>query len=138
MNCEKWDEEIALWAGGDTVGAELLAHLDGCRRCRAELAAMKAAMRQWTEWTPTARPLPTRWWLGVAAAVVPLLLWVSWPQPVGVEQLVLTMPKTPSAPVNEPAIAMKQMRQVKREKAVTVKIFTDDPNVVILLLGDAE
>ena len=135
MNCEKWDEEIALWAGGDAVGAEFLAHLDGCRRCRAELAAMKAAMGQWTDWTPAAKQRPTRWWMGVAAALVPLLLWVGWPEPVAVEQLVLTMPKAPNAPAVERSVAMKQ---VKREKAVTVKIFTDDPDVVILLLGDAE
>lgn len=135
MNCEKWDEEIALWAGRDAVGAAFLAHLNGCSRCQTELAEMKAAMGQWTDWTPVAKQRSTRWWWGVAAAVVPMLLWVGWPQPVAVEQLVLAMPAGPTAPVVERS---ETARPMKREQAVTVKIFTDDPDVVILLLGDAE
>ncbi len=55
MTCEKWDEEIALWAGGDEVGTEFLGHLEGCGRCRGEVAAMKLAMGQWTDWAPAVR-----------------------------------------------------------------------------------
>ncbi len=135
MKCEKWDEEIALWAGGDEVGAEFLTHLEGCGRCRGELAAMKVAMGRWTDWSPAMRRRPRIWWWGAVAAVVSLVVWVGWPQPVAVERLVLVMPAGPRAPVVERAVVVKQ---IKREKAVTVKIFTDDPDVVILLLGDAE
>ena len=136
MSCGKWDEEIALWAGQDAVSPEFLGHLNGCRRCRAELAAMMAAMGQWTDWNPAGKQRPVRWWWGAAAAVVPLLLWVRWPQPVAVEHLVLAMPSGPAAP---PAVERSvTVRPGKREQAVTVKIFTDDPDVVILLLGDAE
>ncbi len=77
MSCEKWDEEIALWAGGDAVGDEFLAHLNGCRRCRTELAAMKAAMGQWTDWTPAGKQRPVRWWWEVPAALIPFLIWAA-------------------------------------------------------------
>ena len=136
MNCEKWDEEIALRAGGDEVGIEFLGHLEGCGRCRGEVAGMKLAMGQWTDWTPAVRRRRMGWWWGAVAAVVPLLLWVGWPQPVAVEQLVLAMPAAPQAPEVRRVVAA--VKQVKRERAVTVKIFTEDPDVVILLLGDAE
>ena len=135
MSCEKWDEEIALWAGGDEVGSEFPGHLEGCRRCRGEVAAMKLAMGQWADWSPAARPRRLVWWWGAVAALVPLVVWVGWPRPVAVEELMLAMPTGPRAPVVERVIVVKQ---VEREKAVTVKIFTEDPDVVILLLGDAE
>ena len=136
MSCQQWDEEIALWAGGDTVSEPFLAHLRGCRRCQRELAAMRAARAEWTDWTP--RTQRVSWWWGVAAAV-PILLWAGWPEPVAMEQLALEMPRAPAAPmvVRQPELPATKPR-LRRETAVTIKILTDDPEVVILLLGDEE
>ncbi len=55
MSCGQWDEEIALWAGGDAVGDAFLAHLKGCSRCRRELDAMQTAHAEWADWTPRKR-----------------------------------------------------------------------------------
>lgn len=136
MSCQHWDEEIALWAGGDAVSEPFLAHLRGCGRCRRELAAMQAARAEWTDWTPRVRQ--ASWWWGVAAAV-PILLWAGWPAPMAMEQLALEMPPAPAAPmlVQQEKLPIKGP-VLRRETAVTVKILTDDPDVVILLLGDEE
>jgi hypothetical protein len=137
MSCGQWDEEIALWAGGDVVGEEFLAHLQGCGRCQRELVEMRAARVEWADWTPRGRRRAS-WWWGVAAAV-PLLVWAGWPRPVEVEVLALAMPAAPGVPAYVPAARMPVMKKaLRREPAVTMKILTDDPEVVILLLGDAE
>ncbi len=137
MSCGQWDEEIALWAGGDSVGEEFLAHLQGCGRCQRELAEMRVARAEWADWTPRKRR-GASWWWGVAAAV-PLLLWVGWPRPVEVEVLALAMPAAPGVPAYVPVARMPVMKKaLRREPAATMKILTDDPDVVILLLGDAE
>lgn len=139
MSCERWDEEIALWAGGDAVSAEFLGHLPDCGRCRGELAAMRAARAEWADWTPRKRR-GTSWWWGVAAAVVPLLVWAAWPEPVAVEELALAMPVAPGVPADVPRAELPTPKKqvLRREAAVTMKILTDDPDVVILLLGDGE
>jgi hypothetical protein len=139
MKCERWNEEIALWAGGDAVSEPFLAHLRGCGRCRRELAAMTAARAEWADWRPRSRRVS--WWWGVAAAV-PLLVWAGWPAPVVVEELALTMPAAPAGPgvaraTRQAPVVTKQPNS-RRETAVTLKILTDDPEVVILLLGDGE
>jgi hypothetical protein len=137
MTCERWDEEIALWAGDDAVSEAFLGHLAGCGRCQREVREMRLARAAWTEWTPRTRQRMS-WWWGVAAAV-PLLVWAGWPEPVAVEELALRMPTAPAGPGYVP-VAGKVMKKrvMRREAAVTMKLLTDDPEVVILLLGEGE
>jgi hypothetical protein len=58
---------------------------------------------------------------------------------MAMEQLALEMPPAPAAPmlVQQEKLPIKGP-VLRRETAVTVKILTDDPDVVILLLGDEE
>lgn len=74
---------------------------------------------------------------GLVAAAV--LIMAFWPRPVEMESLVLRMPVPPAAPawaeVAGPTAPMKLAR-AGSAPAERITIYTDDPNVVIVLVGD--
>ena len=131
MNCEIWDEEIALHAGADEVSPAFLAHVSGCGRCQSEVAAVLVSMREWTDWSPQVKKRRPPYWLA-AAALLPL----AFLKPEPIEILSLAMPPAPVAPKVE--FTPKPVIAKRPSPSVTVKLFTDDPDVIILLVGDAE
>lgn len=78
-----------------------------------------------------------------ALAVLAVLAFTFWPAPPELETLALSPPSPPSAPVwvAPPAPVLKKKIPVLMAKAVTrpaerITIYTDDPDVVIVLVAD--
>ena len=72
-----------------------------------------------------------------AAAALAALALVLWPSPPPTERLALTMPTPPSAPIwtppPKPPIFTVRAQSRPAERII---IYTDDPNVVIILVAD--
>jgi anti-sigma factor RsiW len=160
MKCSMDESLLALFAGGDLAdeqAREVEKHLRGCPDCRelaAGLVASQAALqslrdedldanrlaevrRQVLDRVGAARPawvFAFRWWqavpVGLAAAV---LVFVLYPRP--------EIPPPPAPPV----IAIAPPPEIRRpvsvppkpaQEPLLVKMFTDDPDVVIYWLID--
>jgi predicted anti-sigma-YlaC factor YlaD len=154
MNCQAWEERVALHAGGDLVAADVTEHLAECAACRKFAEEMRAAIREWGTAieVPIAaldevrgnvleqtRPRRYGWWIAAAAAaaVVVLAVMPMWRMPE-VETLALVAPAVPRAPEVHRSLAAPVPTIVASkpvEPVASIKIFTEDPNVVILLVN---
>lgn len=146
MTCQEF--ELAL--GREESSAEVDAHLETCSACRELASEMRANSEALWSFSSEAlpsvrgavmaairRPTPMIWeWVLAAAALLALTLGVSrmW----RVEQM--SMPRIPVAvapqfeiPAPQPIAAPKPVRR-KNPPALTVKMLTSDPDVVIYWL----
>lgn len=75
---------------------------------------------------------------GMAAAIVAAAIVVGlWPAPVELEALALRMPEAPKAPVwVAPVETRIETARVQSRPAERIVFYTDDPDVVIVLVGD--
>lgn len=162
MTCRKYEAWIALWAGGDLApdeAAVLEAHLENCEPCRviaqemteccatlaelrtAPLMSVRAAVmeriaqpsRKWWFW----------WWIPATAALAGFAIWYS-----GLDTRIPSAPPPPTVRAAAPPEALHltprpKLRPVSRrkpqpagEESFTVKLLTDDPDVVIYWLFD--
>ena len=167
MACARFEPLIALYVGGELAAPEVEAHLRTCAECRGfadELERSQAALRSLREEDAPAAALAEvrgqvldeiasrkpSWWfalrwhyaLAPAAAVVALVVALSPrpPLPPSPSPPALNLPapviaKTPPPPpVPRPAPKPAAAPQ----EPLLVKMFTDDPDVVIYWLIDAE
>jgi anti-sigma factor RsiW len=162
MACAKFEPLIALFVGGEIVSPEVEAHLRTCAECRGfaeELERSQAALRSLREEEAPAAALAEvrgrvldqivsrkpSWWFALrwryalvpAAAVVVLVVALSPrpdvpapPAPPALRLAIPTIAKSKPAPVRRPV--------PKPQEPLLVKMFTDDPDVVIYWLIDAE
>jgi hypothetical protein len=92
------------------------------------------------------RPRRSPWWLAAAAAALIGAAAIGWQARAPVETLVLRMPSAPAAPavaftprpVVEPPVLKRAPSPKPESRASVIKIYTDDPDVVILLVGGEE
>jgi hypothetical protein len=75
------------------------------------------------------------------AALLALLAFAFWPAPPPLETLALSPPPPPGAPVWVPPLPVPRKLPVLMAKAVSrpaerITIYTDDPDVVIILVAD--
>ena len=159
MNCTAWEERIALFAGGDSTGDEMLAvraHLEACRECARFAAEMREDLAALGDLADVPQPALAvvragvlariaerspgwfAWWKAAAAAAALSAVVLLWPGPV--ETLVVRAPAPPGAP--EVRVAPRPAPQPLPDGrgsapagASIIKIYTDDPDVVILLVG---
>jgi len=115
----EWDDEIVAWRELTDVSDE---EVD---RLRRDVTARVARRRR--------RPL----WATAMAASLVLGAAVAWTSRPEVETLALRMPVPPPAPEvrlspPRPVVA----RRKAAPAASVIKIYTDDPDVVILLVAD--
>ena len=167
MACAKFEPLIALHVGGDEVTPEVEAHLRTCAECRRfaeELERSQAALRSLREEEAPAAALAEvrgrvldrvasrkpSWWFALrwryalvpaaAAVVLVIALTPRPPLPPAPDPPALNLPapviaKTPPPPpVRRPAPKPAAAPQ----EPLLVKLFTDDPDVVIYWLIDAE
>ncbi len=112
-------------------------------------------LREWTEVTGeevgelhravmarvAARRRRPYWWLAAAAALMAAVA-VGWSVRAPMEEIALTMPAAPRAPEVRftPKAAVARAARVtpaaRETRASVIKIFTDDRDVVILLVSD--
>ena len=166
MNCRDWEERLALHAGGDLEpagAAEVERHLAGCVGCRgfaSELEQSLALMREVHDEAIApadfaavrARVLgqlerernPWRQWAWVyAVAVAAVVLVVAlWPREIPeLPRVALYRPPAPAisrALPHRAATVRKRTRIQPPVEALMVKLITDDPNVVIYWIADAD
>ena len=152
MSCAEWQEQVALYAGGDTVEPEVIAHVRSCAACERYASDLRAAIAQWREMPDIPeealidvrrrvharlrRPRAIAWWIAAAAAAVVIAL-LAPGLSVHEEQLALSLPRPPAAP--EVKIARTVQPRVvaprrPQSKPAVIKLLTDDPEVVILLV----
>lgn len=161
MRCERFHFEIALWVEGDLGNwraRRLERHLSLCANCRAyaesfrrHQAAVKQIAAQPLEeaglaeavmarvQTGTARSRRSRFVTYRAAAVaaglalVGVLAWFQydWERPPdSAQRITATLP----GPASTPALPHPAASPIR--KPVMVKLLTDDPNVVFVMLSD--
>ena len=71
-----------------------------------------------------------------AAVGVAVLLIALWPAPVEWEALALRMPAAPAAPPWVAPLALSEMARAQARPAERIVLYTDDPDVLIVLVGD--
>jgi hypothetical protein len=167
MNCVDWEERIALHAGGDLAPAEAQAverHVAECAGCQlllsglreslslardahaepveaAHFAAVRARVLAELERGP-ARRWRWAWVYAIAAAAAVVLMLVAWPRPE--QRLALPMPRAPIAPVVARVAAIpaapkhRKTREPKPAETVTVRLETDNPDVVIYWIAESK
>jgi anti-sigma factor RsiW len=161
MNCEKFEPEIALYVEGDLDGREAAGvreHLAGCAACRElvdELMTSQAALKQLRAQPVDAALLAAvrsevlagiedrsraRWpWVAAAIAVAAVLIAMFRPAPPPariVQAPVAQVRVNPTLPGRRPKLAKVRRRRPAPGPPLVVKMFTDDPNIVIIWLVD--
>ncbi len=161
MNCNYWEEQVALHAENDlplTDRAAAERHLAECAACRQfleelkqSLAALRAAHAEPLDASAftavrarvldridRARRRPPSWlgWIGALAAAATVLITLLLPRPVPPPNLVAPPQPVlaPPAPVIAPApkaVSGRKRKSATRPEPLMVKLITDDPNVVI-------
>jgi hypothetical protein len=157
MTCQEWELEIA----GESDRPELAAHLAGCEHCRAfarEMEADRAALASLAPPAAALRGVRIRvmshlharrrrtaylWWAAAVACLAALAFGLLV-QPRAPETLavVVAAPKAPQpafAPVSHASRPHRKRAAALARSApepTVIKIFTDDPNVVIIWLVD--
>ena len=166
MNCVEWETRVALHAGGDLPGAEVVdveRHLGECPACQAfwsDLRSTLAVLRTAHADVPAAahftavrsrvmaelrrgrHPWRVLAWISGAAAVAALLL-LAVPRPARVvpqaPRLLASIPPAPEvvkvAAVVRPVVRRRVVHAPSREP-LTIKLQTDDPNIVIYWIAD--
>ena len=155
MTCQEWELEIA----GESEQTELAAHLAGCEHCRAfareieedraalaSLAPPTAALHQvhvcvMSELHARRRRTAYLWWAAAAACLAALafglLLRPRAPEKLAV---VIAAPKAPQVAIARASHPHRTRRGAALARSApeptVIKIFTDDPNVVIIWLVD--
>ncbi len=172
-HCAKWEADVALYAGGDPVDAEVVRHIAECAGCRRFAEEMAGEIERWKQpgeiseeageelrrrvMAEIERPRRRGYFFPAAIAAAVILA-----AALGIKIL----PKRESSPRLHTAISRPQRgagsqpaasrlvstpaRQVSRKpgpaprnpnQASVIKLLTDDPDVVILLVnsnGDGE
>ena len=168
MNCPGWEERIALYAEGDQPSQETERHLAACPDCRdfaeglkQSLATLRAAHEQpigaahfaalrarvLAQIDRPHRPLWRLAWIGGLAALVAVLVFLFWPQPVEPIRVAVARPPAPSpSPATLPVPPNPPLKRVARRKPapkvrppaepLLVKLITDDPDVVIYWIAN--
>jgi anti-sigma factor RsiW len=166
MNCAKWAERIALYAGGDAPGdaAMVERHLAECAECREFAAGLRDSLATLREahgeqlaaghfTAVRARVLEQlavqrvpvwrrRWVWGVAAAVLAIVAaagsWELPGDPPPPPRVVASA--IPPAPViehvNRPAHPGKRTLHAVKTESLMIRIVTNDPDVVLYWIAD--
>ncbi|MBM3784110.1 MAG: hypothetical protein FJW30_07095 [Acidobacteria bacterium] len=82
------------------------------------------------------RRIRRRRWAQRAALLAPLLAWLAWPSAPELETLSLSMPLPPAAPVVRLAPPVRPFIPAKTSLAEKIILYTNDPDVVIVLVGE--
>ncbi|MCX6623239.1 MAG: hypothetical protein NTY38_19675 [Acidobacteria bacterium] len=165
MNCERWERDIALDAGGDLEDSVALEqHLLECRECAEFARGLRVLRAEWRQ-MPEPSPVdvarlearvrsaverePRRWWWWLAAAAVLVVAVLLRPRPVPepVVPIARVLPST-SLPDNR-GTARSSKRKPSRgrqaalrprqpEDQVVLRLDTDDPDVVFYLFSDSK
>ena len=154
MSCAEWQEQVALYAGGDTVEPEVVEHVQSCEGCSRYASELRASIEQWRDMPDIPeqalvdvrrrvharlnRPRLIGWWIAAAAAVALVALLVPRNLDLREDKLVLSLPAPPAAPEVKIVATAQPSPIVKPRRAQhgssMIKILTDDPDVVILLV----
>ena len=134
MSCEEWETRIAA---EDAAATAHLALCGNCREFAAELDLNAQAIRDDSD---IRRPLvrrPLRWWAYAAAAVLLIGAFghftsTSREQPVVQISFQLSPPPAPEVKFTAPP--PPKTYEAPTLRASVIKIVTDDPDVVILLV----
>jgi hypothetical protein len=137
MTCAEWEIRIA----SEEDGAQThIADCESCRRFAAELELNQSALRDDSDidFAPARRPHRAPWWIYAAAAgfVLALLAYstlASRNQPV--EPIAFHLPAPHAPEVRISARTAVVARKAPPQRAAVIKIITDDPDVVILLVN---
>ena len=138
MTCAEWEIRIA---SEDENASAHVATCESCRGFAAELESNALAMRDDgdIEFAPARRPRHAPWWIYAAAAgfLLAILAYSALAmRERPVEPIALHLPDPPRAPglsvSDKPAVTP---RKAPPQQAVVIKIITDDPDVVILLVN---
>ena len=154
MSCVEWQEQVALYAGGDPVEPDVAEHVRSCEACSRYASELRASIEQWREMPDIPeqalvdvrrrvharlnRPRVIGWWIAAAAAVALVALLVPRNVVLREDKLVLSLPAPPGAPevkivaTAQPSPIVKPRH--KQSGSSMIKILTDDPDVVILLV----
>jgi anti-sigma factor RsiW len=164
MNCEQWQERIALYAGGDAMpagAADVERHLELCPGCHAFEAEMREALvllrgahaelpdaahftavrsRVLAELERKRYPWGRLAWISGVAAMLMVAVWPRTPAVPVPPRMAAVIPGASLAVTRTAAVPPKPKRQVaaKREKhePFTVRMQTSDPNIVIYWIAD--
>ena len=137
MRCEEW--EIRIASEDESVSAHI-ATCESCRGFAAELESNALAMRDDSdiEFATTRRPHRTQWWIYAAAAGI-LIAMLSYATVANREQPVERITFHPAPPSAPSLRVFERPRAVARktpeQQAAVIKIVTDDPDVIILLVN---
>jgi hypothetical protein len=145
MNCVDWEERIALYSSGDLAPVEVKGHLANCPGCRLfleELEANGTALAMLREqplirWEKRAK-IPR--WLPYAAAIALVLgLGALWkPERVAPPPPVRTAVDAPRfGPMPRPVVrTVRRVKKPEKHEPIVVKMFTNDPDVIIYWVAD--
>jgi anti-sigma factor RsiW len=155
MNCSRWEEKLALHAGGDLEpadAAQIESHLRDCESCRSlfddirqSLAMLvgepvdSAAIDAVRERTLSAlRPARLHLWRYAAALCLMLggMSWWAGPTTLpGPPAVTVAVPPPALPPLPTPVIvtvpAKRVRKVVEKHESVVVKLQTADPDIVI-------
>ena len=176
-HCAQWEADVALYAGGDPVDAEVVRHISECAGCRRFAEEMTAEIERWKQpgaiseeaieelrrrvMAEIERPRGRRFLFpaAIAAAIVlaaalgirTLPRQESSPQPVAAlsrpqhgadsRPAASRLVSTPARQIHQAARRTQRPVPPNSTRASVIKLLTDDPDVVILLVnsnGDGE
>jgi hypothetical protein len=172
VNCSRWERQLALLVEGDLGGREareVEEHLAVCPACRdfveelrqsqvalrdlggeevdgAALAAVRQRVLAQVESREPAWFFGLRWWhavpVGVAAAVMAVVLWPRVPEVEPPPALAIWAPPAPEVvrPAPPPS-AMKRVPEIESvapAEPLLVEFVTNDPDVVIYWVIDQD
>jgi hypothetical protein len=160
MNCRDWEDRIALYAGGDLAAAEAQAverHVAACAGCQSLLGGLRGSLETLRQahgepvdaahyaavrarvMGQLERGLDTRWrhaWVYAMVVAAVALTVAVWPRPPESLLAPMQVQVQPAEPVAHPAPHRMRPRKLAMKspesaEPLVVKLYTNDPNVVI-------
>lgn len=139
MNCQEFEREVALFAGGDLEEvATVELHLASCADCRAlldDLRSVRAGLAELREVQLHVRRSRRWWWAAGAIAAGLALFLIPRPAEIAPPRVVTWAPPPPAVverpPKRRPAVRVKPRPEPALDTEFA-KILTDDDDVVIL------
>ena len=137
MRCEEWEIRIA---SEDESAIAHIATCESCRRFAAELELNALAMRDDSDidFTTARRPRRSPWWIYAAAAgiVIAMLSYAAIARQEQPVERISFHPRPPPAPEVKFSVKPRAAaRKGPEQQAAIIKIVTDDPDVIILLVN---
>ena len=137
MRCEEWEIRIA----SEEEGA--IAHIATCESCRlfaAQLESNALALRDDSDidFAPARRSHGKQWWVYAAAAgiVIAMLSYAAIARQEQPVERISFHPRPPPAPEVKFSVKPRAAaRKAPEQQAAIIKIVTDDPDVIILLVN---